>query len=259
MSGRQLPVARWKTLPDGRVVSRSGSYVSPLHTYRGCDSIITTRLTVLPAYSKDPYDTVCNGNPYTLPDGRRVFVAGDYTTTLTAVNGCDSIVLSHLALKDKPQVSIVQDICLFNYKPVTVVVQSGYQYLWGNGSTTNTQVIRYPGTYRVSVSNECGTTRLQTVAKDCAVDLYVPNAFTPNGDGQNDVFRLRTPHGQVLLEFRIFDRWGAEVYTSTDVLQGWDGTCKGTPQPVGSYVYFIRYKNIEGEEKLLKGAVHLLR
>jgi gliding motility-associated-like protein len=120
-------------------------------------------------------------------------------------------------------------------------------------------VLRFPGLYRVDVINECGTTTLQTVAKDCAVDLYIPTAFTPNGDGQNDIFRLVRPYGQMLLEFRVFNRWGMEVFSTTDLLKGWDGTFKGLPQPVGSYVYIIRYKNRDGIEKQLNGAVHLLR
>ncbi|MGO4292310.1 gliding motility-associated C-terminal domain-containing protein [Chitinophaga sp. RAB17] len=94
---------------------------------------------------------------------------------------------------------------------------------------------------------------LQTEAKDRATDLYVSNTFTSNRGGQNDVFRLRTPHGLVLLEFRILNRWEAEVYVSTDILRGWDGICKGALQPVGSYVYFIRYKNIEGKRRCRKG------
>lgn len=246
-------------LSDGRKVKSSGTYVANIRTYQGCDSITTTVLQVAPHSYAEVYDTVCNGKDYTLPDGRIVYNAGSYTSKLFTRYGCDSTIVTYLSVKDRPQVTMVPEICLFNWKPVTVTVPPGYQYLWGNGATTNTQQIRYPGTYHVNVGNECGTTVLQTVAKECGVDLYVPNAFTPNGDGKNDLFRLRTPHGQVLLEFRVFDRWGVEIYTSTGIMQGWDGTYKGAPQPVGSYVYFIRYKNIEGEEKMLKGAVHLLR
>lgn len=248
------------TLPDGRVVSKSGTYVSPLRTYQGCDSIITTRLTVLPVYSKEVYDTVCNGRPYTLPDGRQVFTANTYTSKFFSIYGCDSIVTTYLSLKEKPRVTMAAEVCLFAGRPLTITVQPGFdKYIWENGATGNVHVIRYPGIYQVDVINECGTTTLRTLAKDCSVDLFLPTAFTPNGDGQNDIFRLRTPNGQVLLEFRVFNRWGMEVFSADNLSQGWDGTFKGALQPAGSYVYFVRYKNIDGIEKQLKGAVHLLR
>lgn len=247
-------------LPDGRKVSVAGTYLSSLTSFYGCDSVITTRLTVLPSYSLELYDTICNGNLYTLPDGRKAGRANDYTSNLFTVNGCDSIIVVHLALKEKPQVTLDPETCLFAGRPTTITLAPGYdRYEWQSGFMGNVYNIRYPGTYRVAVTNECGTTAVQTIAKTCSVDLYVPNAFTPNDDGQNDLFRLRQPHGQVLLEFRVFDRWGMEVFATTDAMQGWDGTFKGHPQPVGAYVYFIRYKNIDGVERHLRGTVSLLR
>ncbi|MEZ2442723.1 gliding motility-associated C-terminal domain-containing protein [Chitinophaga sp. RCC_12] len=246
-------------LPDGRSVRVSGTYVSSFASYHGCDSIITTRLTVMPVYSQEKYDTICNGQFYTLPDGRSVSSAGRYVSALFTTSGCDSTVIVYLALKEKPQVTLVPEVCLFSGRPTVITLVPGYdKYEWQNGFSGNVYAIRYPGIYRVAVSNECGVVNLQTLVKECASDLYVPNAFTPNGDGLNDVFRLRQPNGQVLLEFRVFDRWGVEIFSTTNLLQGWDGTYKGQLQPVGAYVYFIRYKNIDGIEKQLKGAVNLL-
>lgn len=247
-------------LPDGRQVNVSGNYLSSLISHYGCDSIITTQLTVMPVYNIEKYDTICNGESYTLPDGRNVRSANRYVNALFTTGGCDSIIIVHLAVKEKPQVRLEPEVCLFSGRPVTITLPPGYDsYEWESGVEGNVYIIRYPGVYRVAVSNECGTVVHQTVAKECAVDLYVPTAFTPNGDGQNDVFRLRQPNGQVLLEFRIFDRWGGEIFATTDIMLGWDGTYKGQLQPVGAYVYFIRYKNINGIEKQLKGTVNLLR
>lgn len=163
----------------------------------------------MPVYNIEKYDTICNGENYTLPDGRSVHSADHYVNTLFTTGGCDSIITVYLAVKEKPQVRLDPEMCLFSGQPVTVTLPSGYDsYEWESGDKGNVYLIRYPGVYRVAVSNECGTVVRQTVAKECAVDLYVPTAFTPNGDGQNDVFRLRQPNGQVLLEFRIFNRWG---------------------------------------------------
>jgi gliding motility-associated-like protein len=247
-------------LPDGRSVNSNGTYVSSLKTYQGCDSVITTTVKVMLAVHREMFDTACNGHPYTLPDGKQVFTANTYTSKLLTTHGCDSIITTHLSLKEKPQVTMEPEVCLYAGQAVTITLPPGFdKYVWENGTTGNVHVLRFPGLYRVDVMNECGTTTLQTVAKDCAVDLYIPTAFTPNGDGQNDIFRLVRPYGQMLLEFRVFNRWGLEVFSTTDLLKGWDGTFKGLPQPVGSYVYIIRYKNRDGIEKQLNGAVHLLR
>jgi gliding motility-associated-like protein len=247
-------------LPDGRTVNSNGTYVSSLKTYLGCDSIITTTVKVLLPIHDMVFDTTCNGRAYTLPDGRQVFTAGAYTTTLTSVKGCDSVVTIYLSVKEKPMVTMAPEVCLFVGQRFTMTIQPGFdKYIWEDGVTGNVRVLRYPGVYRVNVSNECGTTSLRTLAKDCSVDLFLPTAFTPNGDGQNDIFRLRTPNGQELLEFRVFNRWGEEVFFTKNLSQGWDGTYRGAPAPAGSYVYFVRYKNTMGIEKQLKGAVHLLR
>lgn len=89
--------------------------------------------------------------------------------------------------------------------------------------------------------------------------FYMPGAFTPNGDGSNDVFRpIHSPYlTNYLLE--IYNRWGQRVYADKDVLKGWDGTAGGTPLPAGTYVWMIRYENFENRTRSLKGEVLLLR
>lgn len=247
-------------LPDGRHVTAPGSYTSSLQTYKGCDSIITTKLLLNPAFNVERYDTTCKGMSFILPDGKTTDQTGDYISRLISASGCDSIITTHLQINDKPVTSLGADVCLFNYRPVIITAAPGYQrYLWQDGSTNASYTIRYPGRYTVQVSNECGTTSDVVIAKICSPDLYIPNAFSPNNDGNNDVFRLVTPNGQELLEFRIFDRWGKELFCAVSIQQGWNGTFKGAPQPIGGYVYFIRYRNIDREEKILKGTVMLLR
>jgi gliding motility-associated-like protein len=91
-------------------------------------------------------------------------------------------------------------------------------------------------------------------------DIQMPTGFTPNGDGSNDVFR---PYGSALFakdyEFAIYSRWGQEVYRTTSAQDGWDGGYKGEPAQTGVYAYFIKYKNIYNEPKILKGNVTLVR
>ena len=68
--------------------------------------------------------------------------------------------------------------------------------------------------------------------------LYIPNAFTPNGDGENDTFR---PKGSGIKSYSlsVYDRWGEQIFVSTDITKGWDGTFKGKDCQDGVYVYVI--------------------
>lgn len=87
---------------------------------------------------------------------------------------------------------------------------------------------------------------------------YFPNAFTPNGDEQNDYFKVE---GKFVAKCRlqIFNRWGEQIYETTDVEQGWDGTAKGQPAPQDTYIYRAFIETIDGEQQTERGSVFLLR
>jgi len=89
--------------------------------------------------------------------------------------------------------------------------------------------------------------------------LYSPNAFSPDGDGINDFFKIS---GQGIIDYQIeiFNRWGQMVYKSLDLGKGWDGTFKGKNLPTGTYVYKIKSSKYGVEQKLVKnGSVALVR
>ena len=90
-------------------------------------------------------------------------------------------------------------------------------------------------------------------------ELLVPNAFTPNGDGHNDLFRVKNPQLVASFSMIIFDRWGEEVYESTDPYKGWDGTRSGHPASAGAYVWSIHYTDILGGNKDRRGTLILVR
>ncbi|MCB0794629.1 MAG: gliding motility-associated C-terminal domain-containing protein, partial [Flavobacteriales bacterium] len=89
-------------------------------------------------------------------------------------------------------------------------------------------------------------------------DIFVPNAFTPNGDGNNDVLFVR---GRFItdLEFKIFDRWGEKVFETTDQAVGWDGTFRGEPAGAAVFVYHLRVVCEDGRSYFKKGNVTLIR
>jgi gliding motility-associated-like protein len=88
--------------------------------------------------------------------------------------------------------------------------------------------------------------------------LYIPNTFTPNRDGLNDLFRA---YGVDIREFtmRIFNRWGEEIFVTEKLQSGWDGTYKNSECPLGVYVWKVDYTEVSGKGGQLIGHVNLLR
>jgi len=89
-------------------------------------------------------------------------------------------------------------------------------------------------------------------------DVFVPNVFTPNGDGKNDMLYV---YGNYIdkVEMHIFNQWGQQIAAINDKSQGWDGKHKGTAQPVGVYVYVLKAQLSTGKTVNLKGSITLLR
>ena len=86
----------------------------------------------------------------------------------------------------------------------------------------------------------------------------MPNAFTPNNDGINDIYRIPPATTLTLKEFSIYDRWGTKLFSTRDVQAGWDGTFNGKRQNSGVYVYYLK-SVINNKEISLKGSFHLVR
>jgi len=103
----------------------------------------------------------------------------------------------------------------------------------------------------------CADTLHQTIYLNQGI--VAANAFSPNGDGNNDVFRLVHRGIDQLYDFRIYNRWGEQVFATSDLYDGWDGTYNGKAQPQGAYVYYVKARTEEGEEISLTGNVNLIR
>lgn len=148
----------------------------------------------------------------------------------------------------------------------------GYDFQWTN---MDNHLVNYPntssinnlptGVYHVVVkdANDCiSATQIQVEQQLCC-QLFLPSAFTPNMDGKNDLFKIvQYGAGVKLGEFRIYNRWGQEMYSTRDVTQGWDGNFKGTLQDANTYSYIVEYQcNDKGfiSQKIAKGDFILIR
>lgn len=90
------------------------------------------------------------------------------------------------------------------------------------------------------------------------LELFVPNTFTPNGDGVNDELKVLGNYLQSV-NMRIFNQWGEQIFFTTELNKGWDGTYKGANQPVGVYIYVITVVMQDGTKINKKGSVNLIR
>ena len=90
-------------------------------------------------------------------------------------------------------------------------------------------------------------------------NFHIPNAFTPNDDGRNEMFRVKIFDNYKLTHFRVFNRWGQLVFSAEGPNDGWDGTFKGDPQPGGVYTYHLEIQSPSRKKIIRKGTVLLMR
>jgi len=118
-----------------------------------------------------------------------------------------------------------------------------------------------PGNYNVTLivtdENNCKDTAEALITIKEISTFYVPNAITPDGDGENDIFTLFATNIDLnTFEMRIFDRWGEQLFYTKNINQGWDGTFNGQLVKQDSYVYVMKFVDLEkGELHKLMGKV----
>ncbi|WP_317899719.1 GEVED domain-containing protein [Aurantibacillus circumpalustris] len=123
-----------------------------------------------------------------------------------------------------------------------------------------------PGNFKITLTAtnvfDCKNEISKQVEVKNDFQIQIPNSFTPNYDGLNDLFMpVFTSYGldSKTFEMEIFDRWGHQVYRTKDVAKGWDGTIQGIEAKEGTYVYKIRYKDLDGRVYNTNGHLSLFR
>ncbi len=141
-----------------------------------------------------------------------------------------------------------------------------YNYVWTPPFTLDDQYLMnptatptVPTVYSVIAYNQfCPAYDTINVNIDYRSNIFVPSAFTPNHDGKNDIFRIANLTYERVIEFRIFNRWGQEIFNATDN-HGWDGTWNGNLLDIGAYNYIIRVVYPDGVQDNFQGTVTLIR
>lgn len=250
--GYAQPFVEWNEFP----VLTSADY--SITGQFGCRKLCCTDVTDTAAKI-----SLCDISYYVLPNNDTVKNSGTYTIKHKTSKGCDSIVYYNIDFVFTPQISLGADRCLGQKDTIILKAQQGYtNYMWNGFNTpANTFSVNEPGTYKVSVNNNCGTKEDTIVVyKQCEFEILMPNAFTPNGDNINDIFRVPPQVNNRLVSFTVFNRWGQVVFRTANMSEGWNGMFKDYPAPPGSYVYYVVMKSIDGRKNITqKGYFTLLR
>lgn len=201
---------------------------------------------------------------------------GTYTVKIYATNstGCADSAQAQVVVYPSPTAAFVlnttTDVYYAGVSEFTLTNNStgAIQYEWdfGNGDTSMDFEPQYqyvsPGVYTITMvaRNSYGCTDTANAILDVRVpeDIYVPNAFTPNGDAANDYFSVAERNITALKVF-IYNKWGAQIYSSNQVDFAWDGTFKGEPVQQDVYVYLIKATGFHGKTYDLKGTVTVVR
>ena len=193
-----------------------------------------------------------------------------FTLTVTDNYGCNFSVTDSMWVIMMPPLVVFagNDTNAILGRPHQMQASGGTNYVWSPTGPLNNPFIANP---LATLYNDTYFHVLVTDAIGCTDDddvfvkvyegptYYVPNAFTPNGDGLNDIFRP-TPVGiQSTDYFRIFDRYGSMMFETRQWMQGWDGTLKGKPASLGTYVWMIKGLDKNGAVVEMKGTVILVR
>jgi large repetitive protein len=186
--------------------------------------------------------------------------AGLYTIAVRDINGCEITTVVGLAAPVNtvtPQITATQIICSFGLTQgtATVSVTGGlppYKYLWDRETTDTLNTIEElaSGFYTATVTdfNGCVANDTVTIFDAPCCEVAFPNGFTPDGDGLNDNFKPLTSATAMNVSFLIYDRWGNQVFATSNPTEAWNGTYKSAACDFGTYFYVYKYFCSYGEK-----------
>ncbi|MGV3637277.1 MAG: PKD domain-containing protein [Flavobacteriales bacterium] len=172
---------------------------------------------------------------------------GSYWVTVTLAGGCSGTDTVEVLPPNVRELAISSTVCPGEETELTIPLGDALSYDWGELGATRT--IRVPGeamSYGFTVIDADGcfyADSAKVTLYDSEVQLFAPNAFSPNDDGFNDTFQL-FGYGERAVDLSIYDRWGEQVYWTDRSLRPWDGSYNGTAVPNDLYVYVLRYTGI---------------
>ena len=206
------------------------------------------------------------------PVAVRPFASIRYIVAVTDTLGCPKPVRDTVWVTVYPKVIAnagPADTSVVLGQPLNLFATGGVSYVWDPPTWLNDYAIQRPvslplSTIRYTVTatsaDGCvGTDMINVNVFNIDPDMYVPNVFTPNGDGKNDIFRPILIGMKELKYFRVYNRFGQLLYSTGEIGKGWDGTFAGRGQDPATYVWMAEGVTFKGDTKFKKGSVILVR
>lgn len=233
-------------------------------------------ITVIPiSFINAPYSYTIDGGAPQLSEIFYNQSAGEHTLSITSANGCvtDTVLFVPQPIEGFVEVlptdttvtagETIQLSSTFSNYPASAISS----YIWSPGAGLSCMDCANPMfngyatttfTLTVVYHNGCVATTTTDIYVDGNPPIFVPNAFTPNGDGNNDVFMLYSQQ-VAKVRLKVFNRWGEKVFDSTNQFEGWDGFYQGVLQPSGVFTYIAEVTYLDGETATQNGSVTLIR
>ncbi|MEN8958335.1 MAG: M43 family zinc metalloprotease [Flavobacteriales bacterium] len=286
------------TICAGQTVSVGGSSYGVTGVYRdtfvtalGCDSILVTDLTVNPltpgaitfttnmcadqgteTFTGSPTGGSWGGpgiDPVTGLFDPAAAGVGIHVITYTGPGLCGITDSASVEVYSVPSIifDLTDDECDEGQGEIDVAIFGGtptYIYSWSNGEATQDLFNLKKGSYTLNVvdANGCASEETMTLINlsnpDCNYAIFVPNIFSPDGNGENDIFKVEG-NGIETIELMVYNRWGNLIFNSTSKDVGWDGSYKGQPVNKGAFVYFVKGTFVDGSEFEQKGTVTVIK
>lgn len=266
---------------NGLTFNGPGTQSVTLTNAAGCDSIVNLNLAVNQPSSNTINITSCG--PYLAGDGQLYTQSTTFSYVIPNAVGCDSNITVNLTVVPVPSAAFSSNPELLEYglTEVQMIDQSTGQidtWSWtissenGNIQSSSLQnpLFSLPNnlsgniTFQLTVSNNQGctdnATSVLTILEDAAI--YIPNAFSPDGNNLNNVFRVEGRNiDPEFFELSIYNRWGELIFLSKDLNVGWDGSVNTYgPAPIGVYTYKVSYRfNNQDDNQTITGHLNLLR
>lgn len=266
----------------------SGSYSVTVSDVSGCTSVNMIIVAASGSITATATNSaVCMGQIATLSasggsayawsngtTGNTISVFATSTTTYSVIvssGTCSDTVTATVTVSPGPTASAWSNVTISAGSSATLSASGGGSYLWSNGATDDIITVNPLVTtvYCVTVTDtsgctdtSCVTVYIESVYCSYADDqLFVPDAFSPNGDTKNDRLGVYYPDISCIKEFVfiIYDRWGEKVFEADNLSVLWDGTYKGKIMNTAVFVYYMKVSFIDGNEVIRKGNVSLIR
>ncbi|MFK8055433.1 MAG: gliding motility-associated C-terminal domain-containing protein [Saprospiraceae bacterium] len=255
----------------------SGDYPETFQSIQGCDSTHTIQLTLKQSVNTTAIVAACDS---AFIHQEWVNASGTYPQTFSSVQGCDSTSTIELGITPTPPlVQLQTDTTLAAQARFSLNLDSlaTFTFDWQPSTAVDCAdcsivevMAGFAGRLTVEIGDApCTQTASLLINRENkeASTFATPTAFSPNGDGNNDFFEIALPPDVELLELVIYDRWGSMVYkgacpctrNANGLIETWDGNYQGKPANPAVFPWIARVRNTQGEERLEKGDVTLVR